>query len=73
MTTKAFLFWYKTFNNSPTTYIWVIAKSAKQAVFFLRQNGFTNFADYSLQPCEVKTTLRLKHRLGAILGDKAII
>lgn len=75
---KAYLFWYLSDKMTSTEYVYVIAKSYKQAKYFWY--NFVKYTlgyvyDYDLEPCdEIDAKDFLKsHDIGDILGQNAII
>ena len=72
---KAFQFWYKFDENTPTEYIYIIAVSLKQAQYFYKRLGYTRMFDYSLVPTRVidKSAFNFIHAIGDVLGQDAII
>ena len=75
---KAFLFWYKTSEYSTTEYVYVIAVSEKQAIFFwskyLRETLGRPY-DYIMAPCGIinQKDFVARHEVGDILGQYAYI
>lgn len=71
----AFLFWYKSSEDAPTEYIYVIAVTLKQAQYFYIRRGYTSMFDYSTTPVDdIDEEDFLKpHHVGDILGQYATI
>ena len=75
---KAYLFWYKSTENAPTEYVYIIAVSVKQAKYFwfnYMKYIVGRVYDYDLEPCNEidKSQFVRRHEVGDILGQKAVI
>lgn len=75
---KAYLFWYKSNELEHTEYIYVIAYTLKQALYFWRnyvKNVLGNVYDYEQLPVDIirEEDFVKKHNVGDILGEYAII
>lgn len=72
---KAYLFWYKSDEYAPTEYVYIIAVSVKQAIYYWLHKGYARMYDYCYNPIdaiEEKDFLK-PHKIGDILGQYAII
>lgn len=75
---KAYLFWYKTDPMASTEYMYVIAVSCKQAMYFWHnylKNTLGYAYDYTREPCDAiegEDFVR-RHEVGDILGQNAVI
>lgn len=72
---KAYLYWYKSDDYAPTEYIYIIAKSIRQANYIFYSKGYKNMADYSNMPIDVIDAcyFRATHHIGDILGQYAVL
>lgn len=74
---KAYLFWYIfDYKSSKTEYIWVIAVSHKQALYFFNEYIHKNLGrvyDWADEACNEKSKFLSNHEIGEVLGEFAII
>lgn len=72
---KAYLFWYKSSDNAPTEYIYIIALSYKQAQFYYDKKGYTRMYDYDVMPIDEleEKDFMQKHNIGDVLGQYAVL
>ena len=74
---KAYLFWYIfDYKSTKTEYIWVIAVSHKQALYFFNKyihNNLGRVYDKADEACNEKSEFLCRHEIGEILGEFAII
>ena len=71
----AFQFWYKSSEDAPTEYIYIIAFSYKQARYYFIKAGYTRMHDFSFY-CSDTIPFKYwlaKHEVGDILGQNAVI
>ena len=74
---KAYLFWYIFgYKSSKTEYVWVIAVSHKQALYFFNEYIHKNLGrvyDKADEACNEKSKFLRNHEIGEVLGEFAII
>lgn len=72
---KAYLFWYKCDELAPTEYVYIIAKSVKQAQWFWVHNGYTHMYDYCFNPIDAidEHNFVNHHQVGEMFGQYAVI
>ena len=74
---KAYLFWYiYDYKSTKTEYIWVIAVSHKQALYFFNEyinNNLGRVYDKANEACNEKSKFLRNHEIGEVLGEFAII
>ena len=74
---KAYLFWYiYDYKSTKTEYIWVIAVSHKQALYFFNEyihNNLGRVYDRADEACNEKSKFLRGHEIGEVLGEFAII
>ena len=74
---KAYLFWYIfDYKSTKTEYIWVIAVSHKQALYFFNEYIHKNLGrvyDRADEACNEKSKFLRRHEIGEVLGEFAII
>lgn len=74
---KAYLFWYIfDYKSNKTEYIWVIAVSHKQALYFFNEYIHKNLGrvyDRADEACNEKSEFLRNHEIGEVLGELAII
>ena len=74
---KAYLFWYiYDYKSTKTEYIWVIAVSHKQALYFFNEYIHKNLGrvyDRADEACNEKSKFLRCHEIGEVLGEFAII
>lgn len=72
---KAYLFWYKSEEDAPTEYVYIIALSMKQAQYYWVHHGYTRMYDYCFNPIDAidaKDFVK-QHKVGEMLGQYATI
>ena len=74
---KAYLFWYiYGYKSTKTEYIWVIAVSHKQALYFFNEYIHKNLGrvyDRADEACNEKSKFLRYHEIGEVLGEFAVI
>ena len=72
---QAYQFWYKSSQDAPTEYIYIIAFTYKQAVYLFHKAGYNRMYDYSNYCCDtIPCAYWLnKHDIGDILGQNAVV
>ena len=74
---KAYLFWYiYGYKSTNTEYIWIIALSHKQALYFFNEYIHKNLGlvyDRADEACNEKSKFLRNHEIGEVLGEFAII
>lgn len=74
---KAYLFWYiYDYKSTKTEYIWVIAVSHKQALYFFNEyihKYLGRVYDKADEACNEKSEFLRRHEIGEVIGEFAII